>query len=402
MLEPTDSRSIINKCVSFEKANINITYVCDDEKINNDLHNFFCKMGFNKNEMQYVWAVDIAGTHRKRCLVHIDNILVAVSSWDVPQLVNTEIIFYLIVDEDNEFSEKIIDHLLESVSRSTVNDNTVKIVLKTAVFQSKTRASAVERGYVSTFGTHFGNDDLVKISHFGVLTDANWDDFRRKFFKYTGLTVNEFIPISDSVFEDVIVLENTSLNSKFVFSIYDFEKIISPALILSKNRKAILIPIKANYANALGITSPRQLSLLPEKEALLHVEKAYFRSVNRVKYYNEGMLVIFYLSGDFYDSKVIAGCGRITYSSTHHLSDIKAKFFRQGVLSENKLRSIANKKNEIHVFVFGNYLSVTNIVDYKYLKKKSYINGANLVTGEVLEFYKTVDIINKAFSRGIN
>lgn len=396
--EPIEGKAISDKEVRLENRKVKIRQVFDDAIIPNEVVQFLSNLSLTNNEMSDVWAVGTTGSTRKRHLVYIDDILVAVSSWEVPQKINLEIVSYLLVNEDDEQAVNVIDHLLETMSRSCMAGQTIKITLKISNVQTLTRATAIERGFVSTFIGGLGSIDLVKVSHFGLLTDKNWSVFRRDFLKLTGLNVNEYIPVFDSVEEKKMVLENPNNSQKYLLSIYDFESLISPALIIGKNRKGVLLPIQANYANELGISLPRQLTLLPYKEALLHVEKAYFRDISRSKSYEKGMIIIFYLSGCSCDSQLIAGCGRITHSAVHHLNDIKARFFRQGVLTEDELQSIAKERNKIHVMTFGSYLDVTKTVDYNYLKRKSHISKANLVTGEIKEFYQIYDILSNAFS----
>jgi len=396
--EPLDADPNIDKEVKVGAGRVKI-YEAQDGQIQEDVVNFLKSLGISESESLDVWAMGTTGAVRRRIKALVDNVLVAVASWDLPTRLKADSVLYLFVDEDNSASESIIDHIYETVARSGEYGQTRKMTLKTSVVQVKTRESAIKRGFVGTFsgGITPPSTDLIKVSHNGLIFSDNWAEFRRNFYKLTGYQINEYLPNFESVNQKVVSICDNRKQPCLSLSVHDFETFISPGLIVGRGREAILLPIQANYAADLGISLPRQLSLLPAKEALLHSEKAYFRNISGAKNYESGQIVIFYLSGACCDSKTVAGCGRFTYSGVHHLSEIDSRFSRQGVLDMKELKEIANKKEEVHVLVFSSYNNVQNLVDYRYLKNKSHISKANLVTGEKKQYEQFNDILRTAF-----
>jgi hypothetical protein len=80
-------------------------------------------------------------------------------------------------------------------------------------------------------------------------------------------------------------------------SIFDLETLLSPGIILFPGRCGLLIPIRETFARNLLGDLRGQMNFLPSKEALLRVEKAYFKTPRGSELFDKGMPIIFYISG---------------------------------------------------------------------------------------------------------
>jgi hypothetical protein len=120
---------------------------------------------------------------------------------------------------------------------------------------------------------------------------------------------------------------------------------------------------------------------LPRQEALLRVEKAYFRSASRVGIFAKGMPVVFYVSGE--GNGAIASA-RITSSKTLAPDEAAFTYTRQGVLSKEDLRGLAKGRAHIHAFTFDNLIPFKRKIGFRRLRDLSCVSGAGMVTAEPL------------------
>jgi hypothetical protein len=84
--------------------------------------------------------------------------------------------------------------------------------------------------------------------------------------------------------------------TEFVIDLFDLETILSPTLFLLRDRNAVLIPIRATYADELFGTAV-QGSLLPRRQAAVLHERVYFNGSRNQKLFKSGTPVVFYESG---------------------------------------------------------------------------------------------------------
>ena len=126
------------------------------------------------------------------------------------------------------------------------------------------------------------------------------------------------------------------------------------------------------------------MDLFPAREAILHVEKAYFRFPRKIKLFERGVPVLFYLSGKGGGTKEVIGCARVTYSEVLSVDQVNVPLRRQGVLSREELLQISDPSDNIHVFTFDNFNLFPERIPFRFLRDSSLITKANLVTVEPL------------------
>lgn len=182
----------------------------------------------------------------------------------------------------------------------------------------------------------------------------------------------------------LIVIKNHSDAFMCKLSLFDFETLVSPGIVLCPGRSGVIVPIQLRFAKGLFAYIQAQGELFPAPEALLHVEKAYFSSTKKTSQVSRGMLVLFYLSGSGGGSKEVIGCARVTYLEVLPLDRIELTLERQGVLSRSELEDIANSKGKVHVFTFDNFSAFPTRIPFNFLKDNAIVSGANLITIEQL------------------
>ncbi len=120
------------------------------------------------------------------------------------------------------------------------------------------------------------------------------------------------------------------------------------------------------------------------ENALICMERAYFRKASGIGKFKKGMVAIIYVSASGGGGKELLGWARITSSQLMHIDDVKIRLSRQGVLSDDELSECANKDRLLHAFTFDNFSRFPKQVQYDELKARGFIDGANLVTAQLL------------------
>jgi len=245
-------------------------------------------------------------------------------------------------------------------------------------------ATAIERGFVKPQLHETGDSPirLAKFSFRGVVTKSNWPSFANDFHETTGLRLPSSLPTAAEFLNTGIRIEMPDRQPSGLIKLFDFETLTSPAIVLCPGRTGLIAPIRSGFAGDLFADVNKQSGLFPSKEAILHLEKAYFRSRRNAKLFDRGLLILFYQSGK--GSQEVVGCGRITYSEVLPIEELEVSVWRQGVLSHRELKKIADQTGNVHVFTFDNFNLFPKRIPYRFLRDNKLISGANLVTVEQL------------------
>jgi hypothetical protein len=275
------------------------------------------------------------------------------------------------------------------------------ITLNTGPDQPKTISTALKKGFLAAFG----DDDkkplreLIKFVFNGLITANNWYVLKQKFEELTDLRLPNRIPNIDE-FSNTGIIIKSKFGKQSCLSLFDFETLVAPGIVLCPGRDGVIVPLQKKYAKYLFQLSNTQMDLFFFPEALLHIEKAYFRSYRKSSIFNKGKLVIFYISGSGGGLKKAIGFGRITYSEVIKVDKASLLLERQGVLSREELIEISNKDKLIHAFTFDNYCSFFNSIPFNMLKSNKLVSGANLITAENLSSKKLFKVFELGFKNG--
>lgn len=332
---------------------------------------------------------------RKRLVFYSGEEIVGVGSWDKNAKANqNSIVVYLYVDEKHPESEKAIDYLLGAAMESSIYGKLARLDLQCADKQLKTRETAVQRGFRFREGMSLS---LSKLTFKGVVTKSNWNQFKRQFEKESGLVViTDVMPDHKELQNTGVTWKRQSSQSLSTTSLFSFETLISPGSLIAPGRDGAIVPIKEQYADQLINSVRTQATFLPDPEAVLRLERAYFLDASKQKLLSPGKIIVFYVSGSKLGGKQAVGLARVTFVDTLTKRQAVIRLGRQGVLTEEQIKQRANKSGEIAAFTFDNFLQFHNPVSYKDLKKIG-CGKANFVTIETLPSKKLLEIVKKAF-----
>lgn len=321
---------------------------------------------------------------RRRIIIRNEDQLIGVASWEQGDYFNKVVRLHLYLNEETPSTDRVIDHLFETVFRDAKPFLPRTIRLYTASEQTRTIATALQRGFVEPFSPDHDEtrERLAKFCFGGIVYKNNWSEFSNAFREATGLSLPAECPSLPEFTNTGVPVEMNERQEKFLIQLFDFETLSSPAIVLCPQRAGLIVPIRPHFAEELFPELSDQLSLMPSKEAILHIEKAYFRAPRDVKPFSKGTPILFYQSGKTGGS--VIGCGRITSSGIIRVEDVEVSLWRQGVISVQELKKIADKSGTVHVVTFDNINLFPKKVPYSFLRNKELISGANLVTFEKL------------------
>lgn len=396
VIQPSEYRKSESNYLNVNYGHENVLISSSNENQRIEVEQFLISHGIKKQDLPTIWHPGSSNAPRRRITARVDNELIAVASWDHPGTLKNERILYLYVDEKSSQAEKVIDHIIEVNMHETRSFKPNIIILYSGLEQIKTRTTAIHRGFISTRSNDAweNNPSLSKFTFRGIISNENWDIFSKGFSDLLDLYLPERIPnIKEFMNSGISIRDSNGINI-YNLSLFEFEVLVSPGIVCCPGREALIVPIQKKYAVGLFKNVNSQINLFPSHEALLNIEKAYFRSPRKESYFERGTLILFYLSGRGGGTKEILGCARVTYTEVLSVDMIKISLHRQGVLQRESLNGIADKKGRIHAFTFDNYIPLIKRVPFHELKSRKLISGSNLVTVEKISAKKLKMILN--------
>lgn len=384
--------------IRIQQKNIEILVYPYKETERNEVEIFLNSMGLSKPEINEAWRPGTSSLPRSRICVRLGEKIIGIAAWDRVATHSTDVPLYLFQDEDKVVSDRIIDHLLESALRTIGPDRPRRVVLHITHSQALTEDIALKRGFERlTPETIAGNIKLFwKVSMSGIVLPNTWSKFSTHLRQITGLTLPEKMPKHSDVARIGLKL-GVPHAANFVTNIFTLETIISPVMFLFPGRSGLIVPIQPVFAEGLIGSPEGQLSLLSSPEALLHIEKAYFRNKSSAGKFKVSTPVVFYVSGAARGPKQAVGIGRVTYSGLHSATDANIQFERQGVLDKRSLKKIAGNYQLLHVFTFDNFQSFHKYISYRQLKCHGCVGNSNLRTVQALSANDLIWICEEGF-----
>jgi hypothetical protein len=181
--------------------------------------------------------------------------------------------------------------------------------------------------------------------------------------------------------------------TEFVIDLFDLETILSPTLFLLRDRKAVLIPIRANYADDLFGTAD-QGSLLPRRQAAVLHERVYFSAARNERILHRGTPVVFYESGKLNGRSAAIVVARVISTVVVPKGQIAASLLDGGAVDDEGLEDF-NSGKVVAATTVDNVLKLRRPVSFKQLKDLGCIDGSNLVTSRIITAAQLAAIIEK-------
>ena len=258
-----------------------------------------------------------------------------------------------------------------------------------------TRETALKRGFHTQGKIENGlSIELTRVVFGGVVMAGKWGRFRRDFLDETSLVLPDAMPSYEELSNTGIVVGRDRSRTSWTMSLFDFETLISPGVLVPRHRGAVIVPIKKTYAEELLPEASDQGLLVSPHDVAFRLERAYFLRAGMHTLVPRGTLVVFYVSAGRGQAVALA---RVTYSETLTRTQAALNLRRQGVLTEEELCERASGASELTAFTFDNIVAFPHGVDFSVLKLMGCVGGANLVTAQRIADESLNRIVSEGF-----
>ncbi|NIA71205.1 GNAT family N-acetyltransferase [Pelagibius litoralis] len=350
-----------------------------------EVSSFLLACGQAEPHVQRVIGRGTTASPRDVHVAYLDRKVVAVASWDRPTALHERLDSHMIVDESVSIAQRIIDHFIESIIRISAHPSVSKARIEMLADQPLTMSTVQSCGF-GNFHREGSSLWVEKPMVGRIIAEGNWSDVRSKLLRVTGLALPSEMPAFAEVGESGVELHDSSgLGARLSF--FDLETLLSPVLCLFSGRDGLILPIRPHFARDLLGDIGRQIGLLPTMEAVLRLERAYFRSPSGVSVFKVGTPVIFYESGSHGGSKAAIGVARLTYSDVRSVEDASIAYERQGALDRRELTD-RSKQDRVHVITFDNFKKFDEFVPYSRLAElvnlKANLQVPQQISGDVM------------------
>lgn len=389
----TEDHSVIHAPMSIsEKREILVSNINDSNPASVD--QFLQRHGTRGQGLSW-WRSAITGHVLPDALVVSTTQIVGIGLWTGTGRSSPDAVLHLIVDEYHPDSDRAIDYILSFSANIGEIGRVWRFNLKIPRKQVRTRETALKRGFHPQ--RSIDNDDKIEFTRVVVkrpVVSVYWPRLVKYFLDNTGLGLAHSMPSYQELENTGIVLNREDVPTSWPMSLFDFETFISPGLLITPRRGAVIVSIRERYADELLPEVSYQRLLVSHHDAAFRLERAYFLKAGMHAFFPRGQLVVFYISHPRSQAVALA---RVTYSETLTKTQAMLRLIRQGVLSENEIDRRANDRNEITVFTFDNLVRFPQSIDFSRLKEMGCISDANLVTAEKISDVAVGRIVQEAF-----
>ena len=376
-----------------DKREVVISILREDERA--ETEQFLGELGVDQDQASFCLNPGTEQSLRSRLIARLNGDIIGICSWSKNFDSDRENLVHLYVDEDYANSNGVIDHFFEASINAQEFGKLICVDLRMLSKQMGSLETAIKRGFRQVEEGESRYRKLKKFLFRGLIVEEEWSDFSRRFAQLTDFRLSDKFPSYDVVSNTGIVAKRKGSRGLLINGLFEFETLISPGYLITAGRQAVMIPIREGYADALLAPTVRapQTSFLPNREAALRLERAYF-STSANRNISRGVAVVFYISAPRMEA---VGMARVTFADSLTKTQALYNLRRQGVLSEAEIDDRVNSRGEVFAFTFDNLLSFRNSISYRELQKMRCIGGANLVTAQPLSYQQFRKIIDKAF-----
>lgn len=307
-------------------------------------------------------------------IVRVGGRISGVAALAQPPIVGQPWTAHVYVEEDKRESLLAAEHLFDWLLKPRVHNRLYRIDLNCGPGQLTTKQVALDCGFrrVET-GKQGPSTSLSKTVFGGFVLPDHWPTFAADFKEHTGLRLATSMPLwSELTRNGVEVAQSEGPHDRI--SLFDFETLISPGLLLPSGRPGVVVPIQPGYAAQLLPPTVKQPSLLPKQEAALRLERAYFFSAGRHDLVSRGTIIVFYISDPRMEAAAVA---RATFSATLSKEEAVATLSRQGVLSPDDIEARADSRERVTAFTFDSLTGIPHPITHRELKELDCLGPAN-------------------------
>lgn len=299
--------------------------------------------------------------------------------------------FFLSTSERFVNREVVFQHMLELFMRHAQAIKATNITFHIRAEDFDFEKICIARGFERSESAFQGMIALVKIPCPLLVTKSNWGDFREAFASHTDIQLPRLIPGMRTNTYNKPIIQAAKRGRDYEADLFQLETVLSPSVMLLPKRTGVILPIAPAFAENLLSRADDLLPFALSEEALLRVEKAYFRKPNNTKMFSVGMPIAFYESGS---GRGVIGCARITSIKIVSCDNALKLYRKHGVLDEKQLRQQADKNGNVQVITFDNFKVFSHPISMKRLQELGSAK-ANMVEPEKLSHEQLFFILHE-------
>ena len=358
------------------------------------LANFLERLGLSADRRDAVMNPGTTQQPAEQRVVRVGDRIVGVAALAPPTILGQPWTAHVYVEESRGESQVTAEHLFDWLVRPRTFGKLYRIDLHSEAGKLTTKQVALDCGFRRVQTGNGGPDaTLSKLVYGGFLLPDGWRSFSADFKEQTGLRLAATMPAWGEASDKGIEISQLEAAGNRI-PLFDFETLISPGLLLPVGRSGVVVPVRPSYAEQLLPPTVKQSSLLPDREAALRLERAYFFRAGRHGILPRGTIVVFYLSEPRMEAAAVA---RATFSATLSKEEAVATLSRQGVLTSADIGTRADAEGRVTAFTFDSLTGIPRAVSYGKLKRLDCVGPANYVAAEAVSHDQLLRIVSAGF-----
>lgn len=331
-----------------------------------------------------------ASTRRSLAITFGDQIICG-AFWQPQSMLQGVLEAFLLVDEDQASALVAVNALLNELSRIACERGPARLRLLIPNSSTGTQDVAIRYGFTRCSGSQTEISRYQRLTVGRSVSGSSWPEIRRLLEVEADMRFAEdFASIAD---DELRIQFRNVVGEEFLIDLFDLETILSPTLFALPNRTAVLVPIRATYADDLLGTN-QQTSFLPRPQASILHERTYFSQARNERLLTRGTPIVFYESGKANGRSAAVAVARITSTVVVPKSQVAATLLNSGVVAEDELKSLSSG-DRIAATTVDNVLRLRKPVSLKDLRNFGCVDGSNLITSKSITSVQLEKILTK-------
>jgi hypothetical protein len=313
---------------------------------------------------------------RRTLVVSVGCEVICAAFWRPQSTLQGSLEAVVLADEDQASSEVALDALLNRLSRSASCNGPTRIQLLISNAYLLAQQLALRFGFTCCTGDSAEFSRFQRLSVGAPVSARSWPGVQRTLCSLADMRFPANLPAIAG--DDVrIPFEHTD-GKQYVIDLFDLETALSPTLFLLAGRSAVLVPIKARYADHL-LGTACQASLLPTLQAEVLHSRTYFSSSRNRGLFPKGTPLVFYESGGFNGRCAAIALARVRNTSVVPKRQVASAQIESGVLDEVELIEITSGE-QVAATTIDNVMRFRCPVGLNRLRELGCVDRSNAVT----------------------
>jgi ribosomal protein S18 acetylase RimI-like enzyme len=336
-------------------------------------------------------AEGIHATNRRSLVISNEDRVICAAFWEPKSLLHSGLEALLLVDEEQVATPVAVNALLNQLARLGSERGIARIQVIIPNSAPVSQNLAIHYGFRPCINNEPGISLYQRLSVGTPVNSKSWPSVRHHLRTSTQMGFAEdFTVLADE--KQRVAFEDKD-GTEFVIDLFDLETILSPTLFQLPDRNAVLVPIRATYADDMFGTA-QQGSLLPRRQAAVLHERVYFSASRNERLLQRGVPVVFYESGKANGRSAAIVVARVISTVIIPKGQITASLFDAGVVDDEDLEDF-NSGRVVAATTLDNVLKLRKPVSLKQLREFGCVDGANLVTSRLISAAQLAAIIEK-------